>query len=151
MYHRYRSRAVPTETCPCSSPSPTILSRLHCQQSFTFRVALDTQVPQTDTDDKTSLRAQWRQSDICIKGKMYKYKAHSTWGIHGILTMLVVCLGIALKDACRLLCHFSEDSISVTRLTTWFRHCPRQWQLFHLYFFFFNATSCSFSEKLRFL
>lgn len=41
---------IPTETCPSSSPkSHHILSRLYCQHSFTFRVALDTQAPQTDT------------------------------------------------------------------------------------------------------
>lgn len=43
---------------PAPSPCPTSLSRLYCQQSFTFHVALDTQVPQTDTDDKTSCRAK---------------------------------------------------------------------------------------------
>lgn len=71
VYHRHKRWATPAVACPCSSQSPTLLPRSYGQQSFTFHTALDTQVPQTNTDDETSLRAKRQQPDICIKGKMY--------------------------------------------------------------------------------
>lgn len=48
-------------------PESHHLPRSYGQQSFTFHMALDTQVPQTDTDDKTSFRAKRQQPDIMYK------------------------------------------------------------------------------------
>lgn len=66
--------------------------------------------------------------------------------------MLVVCLGIALEDACLLLCHFSKYSISVTRLNHLVSALSQTVTAissvnFFLVFFFF--CKCNFRQLLR--
>lgn len=75
-YHRHKSWVTLREVLANPAPPRVLLSRQGriADNHSHFTWALDTQVPQTDTDDdddETSLRAERQQLDIGIKGKMY--------------------------------------------------------------------------------